>query len=283
MPPILADPLLSANPPRTLVVAAHPDDETLGAGILISRLPERWVLHVTDGAPRDAAFISKMFSGSRAEYAAVRRRELEAAMTLAGLPPERLLVVPEIADQEASFSLSRLAREIAAVVRDIRPEVVLTHAYEGGHPDHDATAFAVHAASELLRAEGLEPPARLEMALYHATPCAIPPRLLCHEFLPAVSSSDPVRLALAPEEQALKQKMLSCFITQGATLAWFHPFRAETFRRAPAYDFTRAPHAGPLQYEIWGFALTGERWRKVAKSTMAELALGGVGYDRGSG
>src|SRR6185437_9724842 len=40
---------------------------------------------------------------------------------------------------------------------------VFTHAYEGGHPDHDAVAFAVHAACRLSDI----PPAIVEMPYYH--------------------------------------------------------------------------------------------------------------------
>ncbi|MDF2780993.1 MAG: LmbE family protein, partial [Geminicoccaceae bacterium] len=40
-------------PPSVLIVAAHPDDEVIGASTLLMRIPELRLLHVTDGAPRD--------------------------------------------------------------------------------------------------------------------------------------------------------------------------------------------------------------------------------------
>jgi len=236
---------------RVLVVVAHPDDEVAGAGILLSRLPDVWVLNATDGAPRDPRFRARGFSGSREQYARARRRELADALALAGVGPDRLLGVG-IADQEAVFELSRLTAGIARAVREIEPDVILTLAYEGGHPDHDAVALAVRQA-----AAGSE---ILEMPLYHAEPGA--ERLVTAEFLPGGPPEE--RLALTERERDLKRRMIEAFATQEETLRAFLPPRDERFRHAPRVDFSRPPHAGRLQYEIWGFPLDGGRWREAA-------------------
>src|SRR5688572_7742178 len=98
----LLDRLLSRDaPPRALAVVAHSDDETIGAGILLSRLPDARVLHLTNSAPRDERFIRDRFAGSREEYERTRREELAAAMELAGIGSERLLRIEGVADQEA--------------------------------------------------------------------------------------------------------------------------------------------------------------------------------------
>lgn len=229
--------------PRLLVVVAHPDDETVGAGALLARLPDVWILHATDGAPRDPRFMARGFSGSREEYARARRRELETAMALAGIGPDRLLHL-EIADQEAVLEIPRLVEGIARVCREIQPGRILTLAYEGGHPDHDAVALAVRRA-----APGIE---TFEMPLYHAEPGT--ERMIVQEFLPGPQE---VLLTLTEEERDLKQRMIRAFATQEETLRAFLPPRDERFRPAPACDFTRPPHAGRLQYEIWGFPVTG--------------------------
>jgi LmbE family N-acetylglucosaminyl deacetylase len=233
------------------VVVAHPDDETVGAGALLSRLPDVWIVHATDGAPRDPRFMARSFSGSREEYARVRRRELEAALALAGIGPDRLRCLG-IVDQEAVFEIPRLTEGIAQAVREIEPGVILTLAYEGGHPDHDAVALAVQKA-----AGGIEV---IEMPLYHAGTEG----MIVQELLPG-----PPEIPLVPtdEERELKRRMIESFATQQETLRAFLPPRDERFRPAPAHDFTRPPHAGRLQYEIWGFPLTGAQWRDAARSS----------------
>lgn len=255
---------------RVLVAVAHPDDETIGAGILLSRSPDAWVIHATDGVPQDQAFVARGFSGTLEEYAAVRQRELEAALALAGIGPERLRCLG-LQDQGVVFEIPRLTRELTAAFREIAPEIVLTHAYEGGHPDHDAVALAVHAAADLLRSEGARPPEIWEMALYHAEPGENPEqRMVVGEFLPATGIEE-TRLALSEEERILKRRMLDCFETQRETLAALSSPRDERFRPAPRYDFTQPPHEGRLQYEIWGFGITGESWREVALALQQQL------------
>jgi LmbE family N-acetylglucosaminyl deacetylase len=267
-------PTLNGNPPRVLVVVAHPDDETVGAGCMLARLPGAFVLHLTDGAPRSARFRAPGFSGSRADYASARRRELETAMRLAGIGPERLhnLGVP---DQEAILSVSEIASRIVGYSRRIKAEILLTHAYEGGHPDHDAAALACRAAFEQLRSEGGPVPELMEMALYHANEDG---EMVIGEFLPAPTGADcPVaRWELTGDEKELKRRMIEAFASQRETLAPFLPPPPESFRPAPLYDFSQPPHSGALQYELWGFPLDGEGWREAAQEVVSDVVGAGL-------
>src|SRR5437762_8633665 len=68
---------------RTLVIVAHPDDETITCGGLLQRMRDPCVVFATDGAPEDAYFWSRF--GSRERYAAIREQEAQAALAAVGV------------------------------------------------------------------------------------------------------------------------------------------------------------------------------------------------------
>jgi LmbE family N-acetylglucosaminyl deacetylase len=140
-----------------MVVAAHPDDETLGFGGTLARYASEGVatfLVTATRGERGRYFGHPPGSAEHpgsAELAAIRERELHAAALALGISHVDLL---DYRDQELDQATA--ADAVAAIVRCIRaarPQVLLTFAPDGayGHPDHIAisqfaTAAAVAAA-----------------------------------------------------------------------------------------------------------------------------------------
>ena len=246
---------------RVLLLAAHPDDEAIGAGAQLPEWKDRvLILHATDGAPRKGCHAENAGYKTPADYAAARRSELACALHLAGIGPAQLRQVL-IPDQEAMLHLARLTITVAQVIGEFRPDCVLTHPYEGGHPDHDSCAFAARAA--LARVP--ETPALVEFTSYHAGRQGV----IAGSFLGAHSYAS---FPLDERQRELKQKMFDCHRTQQHILKLF-PIEAEKFRLAPEYDFTQPPHEGRLHYENLNWGIDGARWREHAVEALQQLGI----------
>jgi N-acetylglucosamine malate deacetylase 2 len=281
---------------RVMIVVAHPDDETIGLGAQLSRFNDALLVHVTDGAPLDSDDARNYGFASVADYAAARQAELAASLRAGDAARLRGLGLG-IPDKEAWQDLAGLARRIAEKLRAEEPASVFTHAYEGGHPDHDAAAFAVHAACRL----SAIPAALIEMPFYHRGDGY----LVTGKFLPPPSPplsassrrkprsipqpierltngfrSSPGRrfppatmISLRAEDRRRKQRMIDCFTTQRWLLEQFD-LSTEHFRIAPDYDFREPPHLGKLHYETLGWGIAGADWRRAATDALDRLGLG---------
>lgn len=207
--------------------------------------PDCRILHVTDSAPRNPKYFTRAGFSTREDYAAHRRQEMLRAVALAGVTEAQCDVLP-ISDQEATRHLPFLAQEIARRLDGIG--TVLTHAYEGGHPDHDACALACQVAV----GQG-----RQEAPFYHAAVG----HLVAARF---ISNAPHHTESLSAQQQALKSKMFAAFDSQKQVFDRF-PLDQEVWRAAPVYDFLAPPHPGTLYYETRDLGFTGAEWRQYAQ------------------
>jgi LmbE family N-acetylglucosaminyl deacetylase len=174
-----------------IIVAPHPDDETLGAGGLIHTWTSVHNLPVTIVSVTDGEAARPEVSG----LAATRRRELGAACQ--DLAPQGIHIVHlGLPDGRVSEHSNEL---IAEIERVIAGEATIVAPFEGdGHPDHNSTA---HAAREVARDHGMLLVQYPIWAWYHMTPVIFNERRLG-------------RFMLSPSAQQAKQSAIQRFESQ---------------------------------------------------------------------
>lgn len=262
---------LAASPDASLdtavmLVCAHPDDETIMLGAQMPRLPRLEIVTVTDGAPQDMADAQSRGFATREAYAEARRREQAAAVALAGVP-EAALGALGYGDQTAAHRLTELCGTLAALFAARAPRIVVTHALEGGHPDHDAVAFAVRAARFLAMRGGAQAPEIVEAPLYR-----LRDKMRVFQHFGEDGGAPKTSLVLDDAQVALKRRMLAAHATQAAVLAPFTP-EVERLRPAAPVDTRALPNAGALHYEAHAWGLDGATWLARVAAARADLDL----------
>ena len=125
------------GPPRILVVVAHPDDETLGAGGTMAKFArtgsEVWVTVVCDGVTARHNEID---------------RQKECARRACDVLGVHNLVFCDLPDQRLdSLSLLDVIGPIERCVSELRPDVVLTHFAQDVNQDHGIVSRATMVAT----------------------------------------------------------------------------------------------------------------------------------------
>jgi N-acetyl-1-D-myo-inositol-2-amino-2-deoxy-alpha-D-glucopyranoside deacetylase len=159
-------------PRRLMLVHAHPDDETIGTGVTMAKYVSEGALVTlvtcTLGEEGEVLVpdLEHLAADKDDRLGAHRIEELAAAMRVLGVTDHRFLGGPgrwrdsgmmglPTNDRPGSFwqaDLEEATRELVAIMREVRPQVVITYDERGGygHPDHiqaHRVAVAAYAAS----------------------------------------------------------------------------------------------------------------------------------------
>lgn len=135
-----------------IVLAAHPDDETIGCGATIARKraagTDVAVVVATDGR-----YSTRSYRMSERELAAIRIDESRRAADVLGVDESDVVVLPHD-DLSLVVSMETLVGELEEVVaRHGVPDEILVTSARDGHPDHVALN---EAARQLRRVVGEE-------------------------------------------------------------------------------------------------------------------------------
>jgi len=140
-------------PGKSLILAPHPDDETLGCGGFVIEACNRGraplIVAVTDGAgshPGSTAYPPERLK-------ALRAAELRSAAEILGMPEQnvRFLGLPDTRVPRAGPDFERAAQAVATMIRDHSVANLLASWTHDPHGDHEATAFIASRVAQIGR------------------------------------------------------------------------------------------------------------------------------------
>lgn len=154
-----------------LLVHAHPDDEAISTGgaMMKANADGHRVVLVTSTRGEAGEIHNMDEKSTRPHLGEVRTKELEAASRILGVNRGEFLGyrdsgmvgTPENDDPRSFHQapLDEAAAKLAAILREERPDVVVTYDSDGtyGHPDHIKAHHVTNAALDLLDKEGWRP------------------------------------------------------------------------------------------------------------------------------
>jgi LmbE family N-acetylglucosaminyl deacetylase len=194
---------------RALIVAPHPDDETLGCGGLVATLSRLGAafrfIFVTDGAASHPG--SRLWP--RWRLAAQRRREAHEALRRLGADnaPRVFLGLPDAAMPAArSPRWKEAVTQIRDIVREFQPDLAVLPWRRDPHCDHRDSWKMAHAALRWSAAR----PVILEYAIWLD-------ELGAPEDYPRAAEAEPVALDITPVVAA-KRAAVAAHITQTTAL-----------------------------------------------------------------
>lgn len=133
---------------RMMVVLAHPDDESFGLGGTLAKYAAEGVeVHIVIATDGVAGSVAEGYEHTLSELVAVRAQELQGAVDVLGGTLHQLgyrdsgyIGDPANNHPDAFIQqdVGEVAGRLVALMREIRPQVVVTHDETGGyfHPDH---------------------------------------------------------------------------------------------------------------------------------------------------
>ena len=193
--------------PSAIAIAAHPDDiEFVMAGTLLLLGEAGWALHYMNLSTGNLGSTAM----TPARTARVRRGEAQAAAKVLGATWH----APICRDLQIFYD-DRSLRRLGAVIRDVAPDVILTHSPQDYMEDHMTTSRLAVSAAFLRAMPGYRTtPSRQAVerpvTIYHANPHG-----LCDQLRRRV---DPGAFVNTTSVHARKRAALECHASQGGFL-----------------------------------------------------------------
>jgi N-acetylglucosamine malate deacetylase 2 len=207
---------------NVLALVAHPDDESIGLGTYFQLCRKAHLLFLTSDQVGQSKVIVE---GESAVAHSVRELEAEAAVRL--VPNVAIVGFERFPNRALCDHLPQAAGRIETTLRHVGASFLLTHAFEGGHPDHDCCSFLANRVSRLVNIPVIEFP------VYSGGP-----RSIVQGFSDAEGV---IRLIPTDTQRSLKDAMFRAHASQSSVMRRFSASRDECFREQPLYDYYVPP------------------------------------------
>jgi N-acetyl-1-D-myo-inositol-2-amino-2-deoxy-alpha-D-glucopyranoside deacetylase len=236
-----------------MLVHAHPDDEAISTGGVMMKAKAHGHRVVLVTATRgEVGEIHNMDpEASRPLLGEIRTEELKAAGEILGVDRIEFLGyrdsgMVDTADNKdpRSFHQARLdeaAAKLAVLIREERPDVVVTYAEDGvyGHPDHIKAYQVTNAALDLLEREGWAP----KKLYYTAIPRSLMEAFASQMPEEAQRQNSNMRIAGTPDELVTtridvhdyvdqKRKAFGAHVSQNDPNSWFTTMASQIYELA---------------------------------------------------
>ena len=186
---------------KTLVFVAHPDDESIASSFFLQRQRHSYVAFATSGGYTTPDRLHRVNLPSLSAYASKREEEALNALRLVPEPQGREFF--RLSDFRLHHNLGECFEMLSDAAQRHKPDFLLTHAFEGGHGDHDCCSFI---ASRIRRRLGVNV---WEMPTYHREGL----RVVSQAFREGIDDTTVVATP-SQSERDVKKAMLECHRTQ---------------------------------------------------------------------
>jgi LmbE family N-acetylglucosaminyl deacetylase len=192
-----------------LVFAAHPDDDVLGLGTILSRHSVNGdnikVVFVTNGSGRGRESWNSKASKSK-EKSKIRYREAVEALSHINITKDNIVCLG-YPDGGTQRYLKLISLDIQKLIQKLNPARIYVHCIEGGHIDHDLTSFVVKSICNKIGYSNV-----FEWAEYNPIQ---PMGSKDVKFLPSKPNGlEEVKIDISEDERIIKRKMLACHYSQ---------------------------------------------------------------------
>ena len=248
------------------LVHAHPDDEAISTGgvMMKAKADGHRVVLVTATRGEVGEIYNMDPETSRPRLGEIRTEELTRAAEILGVDRFEFLDyrdsgMVDTADNKdpKSFHQARLdeaAGKLAMLLREERPDVVITYGEDGvyGHPDHIKAHFVTNAALDLLERDGWAP----KKLYYTAIPRSMMEAFMSQMPEEAARQNTNMRITGTPDELVTtridvrdyldrKRKAFAAHVSQNDPNSWFTTMASQIYEIAFGTEYYQLARGKP--------------------------------------